>query len=290
MSVTVVVIIGETYLRGAVEAEIAKDLKRYYNLEELPEVAVDGSPFTWRIMTGSFDSISASMKNLDTSQFASGQDRFATPLKIAAMEIVLREIGFSPLRVLGGQKSFSAKSGELTAHVSETSLNEYMKQSGVKVTFDIGPTEVTARATLIGQGQTFAVEGKGRFAYVDKTIVFEPQSVSGEGVSDQVAVNALKVVRPMPSIGGIHPTSVEAADGELILRAEVDAFTFEPIEAEAPPEVSLPSPTISETATPSVSPSPTRSPAPTRTTATPAKKSPTPTRSSTRSPTSTRSN
>lgn len=79
LAAAVVVVIAETYLRGAVEAEIAKDLKRYYNLEELPAVQVNGSPFTWRLLTGSFDSVTADMKDLDTSQFASGQDRFATP-------------------------------------------------------------------------------------------------------------------------------------------------------------------------------------------------------------------
>lgn len=286
LAAAVVVVIAETYLRGAVEAEIAKDLKRYYNLEELPAVQVNGSPFTWRLLTGSFDSVTADMKDLDTSQFASGQDRFATPLKIANMQISLSEISFSPFSVLGGQKSFSAKSGTLEARVTEASLNDFMKSSGVRVTFSIGQSDIVAKATLIGQGQTFSVEGTGTFTYADNSIVFEPRQIKGEGVSDQVAMNALKVVRPMPSIGGVRPTSVETAPGELILRAEVDRFTFEPVEQETPSEVTLPSPveTVSPTSTP------TRSPTPTKTTATPTKKSPSPSKSPTKSPTATKKN
>lgn len=288
LAATVVVAITETYLRGAVEAEIAKNLKRYYNLEELPEVHVDGSPFTWRLVTGSFDSITADMKDLDTSQFASGQDRFATPLKITEMRISLDEISFSPLNVLGGQKAFSAKSGELEAHVSEASLNEFMKASGIRVHFSMGQSEVVAKATLTGQGQTFPVEGKGTFVYADNSIVFEPREIKGEGVSEQVAMNALKVVRPMPSIGGVRPTSVEIAPGELILKAEVSTFTFEPVEQETPPEVTLPTPAESVTST--SSPSPTQSPAPSKTTATPSKKSPSATKSPSKSPTATKKN
>lgn len=110
-----------------------------------------------------------------------------------------------------------------------------MKSSGVRVTFSIGQSDIVAKATLIGQGQTFSVEGTGTFTYADNSIVFEPRQIKGEGVSDQVAMNALKVVRPMPSIGGVRPTSVETAPGELILRAEVDRFTFEPVEQETLP-------------------------------------------------------
>lgn len=286
LAAAVVVVIAETYLRGAVEAEIAKDLKRYYNLEALPEVQVNGSPFTWRLITGSFDSVTAEMKDLDTSQFASGQDRFATPLKIADMQISLREISFNPFNVLGGQKSFSAKSGTLEARVTEASLNDFMKSSGVRVTFSIGQSEVIAKATLTGQGQTFPVEGAGTFIYTDNSIVFEPRQIKGEGVSDQVATNALKVVRPMPSIGGVRPTSVEIAPGELILRAEVDTFTFEPVDQEAPPEVTLPTPV--ETVTSTATPSPTRTPTPAKTAATPAKKPTSPAKSPSKSPTATR--
>lgn len=278
LTASVAVVVTETYVRSAVEAEIAKDLKRYYNLEELPFVEVHGSPFFWKILSGRFSSVRAEMKNLDTSQFASGKDRFASPLKITSMEIILNEIQFSPLRVLGGQNAFTAASGELTASISERYLNEYMKNSGVKVTFTIFDDQVLASATLVGQGKSYSVEGRGYFKLENDSLNFVPVSVDGNGISDQVAINALTITRPSPGIGGLKPTAVTIAKGELILSADVSTFTFES-SGDSMSEMVPPAP--NSTLTPSAAPTPS----PTLTPGSPAKS---PTRSPARSPTPTR--
>lgn len=272
---TAYVIVAEAFLRSTAEAQIAKDLKRYYNLEELPAVTIKGSPFFWRVMTGHFDSVEAKMKKLDTSQFATGQDRFSSPMKISEMDIRLDGINFSPTSILDGQKAFAAENGTLTAHVTEADLNEYLRSSGVRVTFKLNPGEVTAQTQLAGQGQTFPVSGKGVFVLKDSELIFDPASVQGEGVSPEVAQNALHVRRSLPSIGGVRIATLEVGQGELILKAEVSAFTFEaPAQDLSPPgETESPSPSLSPSSSPLPSASPSRSPSPTRS----ATKTPSPT-------------
>lgn len=265
------VIVAETYLRSAAEAQIAKDLKRYYNVDELPAVEIHCSPFFWCVLTGSVDSVDATMTGLDTSHFASGKDRFATPMRISSLTIDLRNISFSPLGVLNGQKSFSAESGTLAAHVTAPELNAFMKNSGVRLVFDIKPGAVSATANLAGQGETFTVVGTGVFALQGSELIYDPVTVEGEGVPQEVALNALRIRRNLPTIGGITPTSLEMANGEIVLSADVSAFTFEPIETETGGVTTATSPT--ETPTPSEAPppsvttskSPTRSPSPSKT-------------------------
>ncbi len=285
-------ITAQVVLLPRARAAVEKDLRAIYDPAEL-RVAWGSRPFVLDIATSRLPSMRVEMKSVDSGQTASAADRFITSVRLSSVSFELSNVHFARRKVLGGISAFEAETGEMKAVLEEGELNKFLEAEGYSVTVTITPGEVSATADVLGEGnKVLQISARASLELTGTSIALVPDSIDQKGVETRSARLALEAVVPVPPVAGIRATSIETAQGALVLRAPVTRLYGIPEESSSPTEGAPGADQSAAVATPTVppgtaSPSPTRpSPSPTRTSAT---RSPTPTTRRTQNPSPTRS-
>ena len=173
-------VVADVFAKQVAEEQIARRLRRTFDLSEEPSVTVGGVPFLLNVVRGEISSIEM------TGDRVRSED-----VRLDDVEVVIHDVRFSLSQVVDGSGEVRASGGEGTASISEASLNDALETAGAPFTLALSSGGVTATssdggteaaAEVMLQGNALSVSAEGF-----PPIVLDLPSLGGRVTYDEVS-------------------------------------------------------------------------------------------------------
>ena len=173
------VVVADVFAKQVAEEQIARRLRRTFDLSEEPVVAVGGVPFLLNVVRGEISSIEM------TGDRVRSED-----VRLDDVEVQIHDVSFSLSQVIDGSGRVRATGGEGTASITEASLNDALATAGAPFTLTLSDGGVTAdsseaeaAADVSLEGNAFSVSAEGF-----PPVVLDLPSLGGRVTYDEVSV------------------------------------------------------------------------------------------------------
>ena len=187
------VVMADVFARSVAEEQIARRLRRTFELSEEPTVAVGGTPFLLNVVRGQISSIEM------TGDRVRSED-----VTLDDIEVKINDVEFSLSQVVDGSGKVRAAGGEGTASISQSSLNNALEGAGAPFTLAMSAGGVTATSS------DGSMESEG-----DVSLDGNALSIGAAGLPS--------VVLDLPSLGGsVSYEELAVEQGSAALAFSVD--------------------------------------------------------------------
>ena len=173
------VVVADVFAKQVAEEQIARRLRRTFDLSEEPSVAVGGVPFLLNIVRGEISSIEM------TGDRVRSED-----VRLDDVEVRIHDVRFSLSQVVDGSGQVRAAGGDGTASISEASLNDALETAGAPFSLNLSDAGVTARSGDAEAAADVSLEGNALSISADgyPAVVLDLPSLGGRVTYDEVSV------------------------------------------------------------------------------------------------------
>lgn len=217
----VVIVVGEVWVRPAVEDQIAEGIVDELGLTSTPEVTVRGFPLV----------LQAARENLAGIDVVAKGEVFEG-LRVDRMELRIDNVSFETgdllrqsgtVRISGGDGSADITAEDLTAYLSSIGLNATVAFDSGTVRVS-GPVSVAGTSTEVTTGGTLGLTGD-KLTFVPTEIdLGELAGVIDPAVADSLVRSHFTFEAPVPDLHGVRLIAVRVGDGVASIDAQFDAL------------------------------------------------------------------
>lgn len=178
----IVVVFGDSVLRGFAERRVAAKLKSTLDLSETPEVEIGGWPFGVRVLAQSFPSVEIS-----------GRDVAIEGLTVTSFNLRLRDVEYSASELLAGDaQSIDIASGRGSIRLTSEVISERLGAQNLPFEFSIDGNQATVSSPELG------AEVSAEIALADHSLTIDPPgfdtiSIPLPQVADEVEYRSVRI-------------------------------------------------------------------------------------------------
>jgi hypothetical protein len=216
LAVVLALLAGELIARPLAEEAVGRDVQRQYDLDQRPEVELDGFPFLVRVALGRLPSAEGRLT-----------DSVVEGLRLAEAELRFRDVRFDLPRLAGGDGQVTAEGGTARVSVTDDDLSAFLAGQGIdsRVRFAPGTVEVTGQFTI--RGVAADVTAVGELAVEGDQLRFQPTGLSagGFGVDSSLlepVLDQLAFTVELPRVAGVQLSRLSVEEGRITLSADLD--------------------------------------------------------------------
>ncbi len=194
------VVLVDIFAKGVAERAVASSLEQSLELEEQPQVAIDGFPFIVNLLKGVLPEVT-----LDAEGLGEGRIRFDSAT------LTLENVRFEAGTLISGDPgAIEIGGGRGSAQMSDRTLTRALKREGadIVVAFIDGSVQLTSPST--------GIEGEGQLSVEGSSLVLTSDALPGS-----FSINLPEIA------GGITYRSVEVGNGLATLIVGLSRGTFE---------------------------------------------------------------
>ena len=215
LAVVVALVLGELVARPLAEQAVGRDIQQHYDLDQRPDVQLNGFPFLLRVALGRLPSAEGRLS-----------DSVIEGLRISEAELRYDDVRFDPSRLARSTGEVTAERGSARVTVTDADLTALLAERGVdgRVRFTPGTVEVTDRFTV--RGISAEVTATGELSVVDDQLRFEPTRLSAGGVGLdpdllEPVLEQLAFTVTLPRVAGVQPSGLVVEEGRVTLTADL---------------------------------------------------------------------
>jgi hypothetical protein len=217
----VIIVVGEVWVRPAVEDRIAEGIVDELGLTATPDVQVRGFPLVLRALQERLDGIDVT---------AEGQ--VFEGLRVESVELRIDDVAFTTGEILRGDGTVRISGGDGTAEILDEDLSTYLTSIGLDANVEFISGAVRVSGPISFAGVSTDVSTTGTLGLTGDTLTFVPTDVDLRGLSDVVdTAAATSLVRthftfqaPVPDLHGVQLVAVRVGDGVATIDATFDAL------------------------------------------------------------------
>ena len=173
------VVVADVFAKQVAEEQIARRLRRTFELSEEPSVAVGGVPFLLNVVRGEISSIEM------TGDRVRSED-----VSLDDVEVQIHDVRFSLSQVIDGSGQVRASGGEGTASITEASLNDALETAGAPFALSLSSDGVIAASNGAEAAADVMLEGNALSVGAEgfPPIVLDLPSLGGRVIYDEVSL------------------------------------------------------------------------------------------------------
>ena len=217
----VVIVVGEVWVRPAVEDRIAEGIVDELGLTATPDVQVRGFPLVLRALQERLDGIDVT---------ADGQ--VFEGLRVESVELRIDDVAFTTGEILRGDGTVRISGGDGTAEILDDDVSAYLASIGLDANVEFISGAVRVSGPISFAGVSADVSTTGTLGLTGDTLSFVPTVVDLGGLSDVGdTAAATSLVRthftfqtPVPDLRGVQLVAVRVGVGVATIDATFDAL------------------------------------------------------------------
>ncbi|MFC0528339.1 LmeA family phospholipid-binding protein [Phytohabitans kaempferiae] len=171
----------------AISEEVSKELVAQEIKSSPPEVGIGGFPFLTQVLSGKYESITISLRDLEGNVEGNG-------VRVPRLDVDARDVNAPLDTIRSGQGDVVAQTVNGTATIAYASVVALMDQPGLRLSERDGKLFVTAPLDVVGQQVTVSGtadlsvdNGRVRIRFADLTAEGLPQLPGAEALINQYA-------------------------------------------------------------------------------------------------------
>lgn len=219
--VGVVIVVGEVWVRPAVEDRIAEGIVDELGLTQEPDVKVRGFPLVLRALQEKLDGIDVS-----------AEGEVFEGLRVESVELRIDNVAFETGELLRGNGTVRISGGDGRAEIVDDDLTAYLASMGLLANVEFRSGSVRVSGPISFAGVSTEVATTGTLGLTGDTMTFVPTGVELGGLSAVVdRAAAESIVRthftfqaPVPELRGVQLVAVRVGDGVATIDATFDAL------------------------------------------------------------------
>jgi hypothetical protein len=220
----VVVLVGEFWLRPAVEDRIAQGVADELDLAEVPHVEVKGFPLVLRAAQGGLDGIEISV-----------EDEVFRGLRVRSVDLHIDDVEFKTAELLRRHGTIVISGGGGRADITDSDLTSYLRANGWAVDVHFVAGSITVAGTVVVSGITTEASVAGELALDGDVLRFEPKVVEVQSIDASLDVSVVEALvrqqfaftAPVPVLEGVRLDAVQIGDGMASIEASFGTLAVE---------------------------------------------------------------